>query len=318
MIAVWSTPLKDRFRNIDVRDGVLLRGPAGWGEFSPFWDYDDAESVSWLRSAVEAATLPFPEPVRERVEVNVTVPAVGPERAHEIVAASGNTTAKVKVAQAGQSLSDDLNRVAAVRAALGTGGLIRIDANAGWSLQDALAALPALDRAAGGLEYAEQPCASVSELAALRRALDVPIAADESIRRASDPLAVKRAEAADVIVVKVQPLGGVRRAYELIGEVGLPAVVSSALDSSVGISAGVALAAALPGARAAGLGTVRMFRGDVCSSPLVPQDGHLPVGRVEPDALATVPAPPEVDAAWRARLERVARLAGIDLEEALS
>ena len=317
MIAVYATGLRDRFRNLDRRDGVLLRGPAGWGEFSPFWDYDDATCVPWLRSAVEAATLSFPTPVRERVAVNATVPALGPDRAAQIVAASGCSTVKVKVAQAGQSLREDLDRVAAVRDALGASGHIRVDANAAWSLDEALTAVPALDRAAGGLQYAEQPVASVADLARLRRAVSVPIAADESIRRAADPLAVKRAEAADVVVIKVQPLGGVRACLALVEELGLPMVVSSALESSVGIAAGVALAAALPGIEfASGLATVSMFDHDVSTTPLVPQAGTLPVARVAPDALT--PAPDAVVARWLERLHRVADLGGIDLDEVLT
>ncbi len=316
MILTWSTPLRDRFRNLTARDGVLLRGPAGWGEFSPFWDYDDATCVPWLRAAVEAATLSFPEPRRQSVPVNATVPAVGPERAAEIVRASGCATVKVKVAQAGQELADDLDRVAAVRDALGAAGRIRVDANAAWSVEDALVALPRIDRAAGGLEYAEQPVASVEDLARVRRAVSVPIAADESIRRASDPYAVVRAEAADVIVVKVQPLGGVRATLALAEELGLPVTVSSALESSVGIAAGVALAAALPRTNAAGLATVAMFAVDVTTDPLLPVDGSLPFRSVTPDVVP--PAPPEVDRVWRERLDRVAALAGIDLHEVLA
>jgi len=316
VILTWSSPLADRFRNLDVRDGVLLRGPAGWAEFSPFWDYDDAECVPWLRAAVEAATLPFPDAVRTSVPVNATVPAVGPERAAEIVRASGCATVKVKVAQAGQSLADDLDRVAAVRDALGPAGAIRVDANAAWSVDEAVAALPRIDRAAGGLQYAEQPCAAVDDLARVRRAVAVPIAADESIRRASDPHAVVRAEAADVIVVKVQPLGGVRACLALAEELGLPVTVSSALESSVGVAAGVALAAALPRTNAAGLATVAMLRADVAATPLLPVDGELPVGRVVPDAIT--PAAPDLDRAWRDRLDRVAALAGIDLQEVLA
>lgn len=317
MIAVYSVGLRDRFRGLTSRDGVLLRGPAGWGEFSPFWDYDDATCVPWLRAAVEMATMPFPTALRSAVPVNATVPAVGPERAAAIVAASGCGTVKVKVAEAGQSLADDLDRVAAVRDALGSAGLIRVDANAAWSVEDAVAAVDALDRAAGGLEYAEQPCATVAELAAVRRRVAVPIAADESIRRASDPMAVVRAEAADVIVMKVQPLGGVRACLALAGQVGLPITVSSALDSSVGIAAGVALAAALPGeARAAGLATVRLLDGDVTGAPLLPTGGALPVRRVNADLVPAAAA--DLDAAWRARLDRVADLAGIDLREELA
>lgn len=323
MIAVYSTTLRDPFRGLTRRDGVLLRGPAGWGEFSPFAEYDDATCVPWLRSALEAATLPFPEPIRTKIAVNVTVPAVGAARARAIVAASGCTTAKVKVAQAGQSLSDDLDRVAAVREALGPSGHVRVDANAAWSLDEATSALVALDRAAGGLQYAEQPVPSVADLAALRRRVKVPIAADESIRRAADPLAVKRAGAADVVVLKVQPLGGVRSCLALADALGLPVVVSSALESSVGIAAGVALAASLPGIElASGLATVELFTHDVTTAPLVscadPRDcrGVLPVRRVEPDAL--LPVEPALERWWRERLGRVATLAGVDLAEVLT
>lgn len=322
MIVVYSTALRDRFRGINVRDGVLLRGPAGWAEFSPFHDYDDATCVPWLRAAVEAATVAFPDALRDTVAVNVTVPAVGAERAHAIVAGSGCRTAKVKVAEPGQSLAADVDRVAAVRDALGPGGRIRVDANGGWSVADAADAIAALDRAAGGLEYAEQPCASVDELAAVRRRVGVRIAADESIRRASDPLAVVRADAADVIVMKVQPLGGVRACLALAEQVGLPVVVSSALESSVGLAAGVALAAALPEAGlpseglAAGLATGRMLVRDVTERRLLPVGGALPVGRVTPDAVP--PADPATEAFWRARLDRVAALAGVDLAEVLA
>ncbi|PYF99579.1 O-succinylbenzoate synthase [Georgenia satyanarayanai] len=303
-----------RFRGLTTRDGVLLRGEAGWGEFSPFWDYDDAESRPWLAAALEAAELGWPSAVRDRVPVNVTVPAVGPEEAAAIVAASdGCRTAKVKVAEPGQDVGEEQARLEAVRDALGPGGLVRIDANAAWDLDTALARLALLDRAAGGLEYAEQPCPTVADLAALRRRTDVPIAADESIRRAADPLAVRRAEAADVVVLKVQPLGGVRACLRLAEEVGLPVVVSSALESSVGIAAGVALAAALPELHhACGLGTVRLLERDTVPEPLVPHGGYLPVTTVAPTeaSLAAVAAPPDVSRRWGARLADVAALAG--------
>lgn len=308
--AVWSTPMTTRFRGITTRDGVLLRGDAGWGEFSPFWDYDDAESLAWYRAAREAADVGFPEPVRERVPVNVTVPVVAPEKAQEIVRSSGGcTTAKVKVAEPGEPFAAEVERLEAVREALGPAGRIRVDANGGWDVETALARLPVLDRAAGGLEYAEQPCADVADLAALRRRTEVPIAADESIRRAADPLAVRRAEAADVVVLKVQPLGGVRACLRLAEEVGLPVVVSSALESSVGIAAGVALAAALPELHhACGLGTVRLLERDTVPDPLVPRGGYLPVTVPEPTAqsLAAVAAPPQVRERWRDRLRDVA------------
>ena len=316
MIQVYSTPLRDKFRGLTSRDGVLIEGPAGWGEFSPFWEYSDAESVPWLLAAMEAATVGYPAPVRESVAVNVTVPAVDAARAFEIVSGSGCTTAKVKVAQAGQTLADDVNRVAAVREALGPDGLIRVDANAAWSVDEAVEALIAIDRAAGGLQYAEQPVASVSDLATVRRRVQVPIAADESIRRAEDPYEVKRLDAADVVVLKVQPLGGVQACLRLADDIGLPVVVSSALESSVGIAAGVALAAALPGeGLASGLATARMFLKDVTRTPLLPVDGALPVRAIEADAVPA--ADPERERRWRYRLARVAELAGMSLAEVL-
>jgi o-succinylbenzoate synthase len=301
---VWSVPMRTRFRGIDVRDGVLVHGPAGWGEFSPFWDYDVVESRRWWASAQEAAVLGWPDPVRASVPVNVTVPAVGPERAHQIVTASGCRTAKVKVAEPGQTEAADDARVEAVRDALGPGGAIRVDANTAWDVDTAVRRIAALDR--WGLEYVEQPCATVEELARVRRRVDVRIAADEVVRRAVDPRRVALAQAADVVVLKVQPLGGVRAALEVAEAHGLPCVVSSALETSVGIAAGVALAAALPELPfACGLATVALFTADVTSEPLLPVDGALPVVRPVPDRLAETAADPATEQRWRARLAAV-------------
>lgn len=313
-VHVWSVPMRTRFRGIDVREGVLVRGSAGWAEFSPFWDYDAAESASWLRATREAAFEGLPAPVRDRVPVNVTVPAVGPERAHAVVVGSGGCrTAKVKVADPGQSEADDLARLEAVRAALGPDGKVRIDVNGLWDVATAVDRLPRYDRAAGGLEYVEQPCASVEDLAAVRRRVSVPVAADESIRRAEDPLRVRALEAADVAVLKVQPLGGVRACLRIAEQIGLPVVVSSALESSVGIAMGVALAAALPELPyACGLATVQLLTADLVDDPLLPVDGALPVRPVVPSAerLAAAAAPPEVAARWAARLAEVEAVLG--------
>jgi O-succinylbenzoate synthase len=316
-VHVYSAALKLRFRGLTVRQGVLFEGPAGWAEFAPFVEYGDDEAANWLRAAHEAAFLGFPQPVRTHVPVNVTVPATYAERAFDLVRASnGCTTAKVKVAEKGQTLSDEVARLEAVRAALGPSGKIRVDANGGWDVETARARLAVLDRAAGGLEYAEQPCAQVEELAQLRRTVNVLIAADESIRRAEDPLRVAELEAADVMVVKVAPLGGVRRCLELVEQIGLPVVVSSALDSSVGLSAGLALAAALPELPfACGLATSQLFVSDVTPEPLLPVDGQIAVRPVvpEPGRLAALAAP-EADAQWwRERTRRVAARAGIEL-----
>ncbi len=308
---VWTIPMRTRFRGIDTRYGLLLRGAAGWGEWSPFEDYSDAECVPWLLAAREAADGSWPVPLRDRVPVNVTVPAVSPERAAAVVAASaGCRTAKVKVAEPGQPESADVERVAAVRDALGPGGRIRIDVNGLWDVGTAVRRTRELDRAAGGLEYVEQPCATVEELAAVRRQVDVPIAADESIRRASDPLRVARLAAADIAVLKVQPLGGVAACLRIAEQIGLPVVVSSALESSVGLAAGLALAGVLPELPyACGLATLALLDGDVTSSPLTVLDGMLPVVRPEPDLLDAVAADDATTARWLDRLRRVEALA---------
>jgi O-succinylbenzoate synthase len=281
-LLVFDLPMRVRFRRQTRRSGVLLHGPAGWGEFSPFPDYDAVTCARWLAAAREAADDGWPAPVRDRIPVNTTVPAVGPEQAYALVTASGCTTAKVKVAEPGQTLADDVARVEAVRDALGPHGKVRVDANAAWSVDEAVTALKALD--VHDLEYAEQPVASLEEMAELRRRVDVRLAADESVRTADDPLRIAGLDAADVVVLKVQPLGGVRRCLEVADACGLPVVVSSAVETSVGIAAGVALAAALPELPfACGLGTVSLLDGDVTSASLLPLDGHLPVRRIEPD-----------------------------------
>ncbi len=308
-LAVVAVPMRVRFRGLVRREAAFVRGPAGWGEFAPFVEYAVPESARWLACALEAAWSGWPDPVRGEVPVNATVPAVGVEEVAGVLARfDGCTTAKVKVAEPGQSLADDVNRVAAVRDVMGPAARIRIDANGAWSVSDAADAIGRL--AAYGLEYVEQPCATVPELAALRATLarariDVPVAADESIRKGQDPLLVARAGAADLVVVKVAPLGGVRRALEIVAGCGLPAVVSSAIDLSVGVAAGVALAAALPDLPyACGLGTVSLLGGDVAAEPLIPVGGVVRVGRVEaePALLARHAAPPARVAWWRERV----------------
>lgn len=308
---VVRVPMRVRFRGVREREALLLRGPAGWGEFAPFVEYGDAEAARWLAAAIEAAWIGPPDPVREWVGVNATVPAVPAAQVADVLARfEGCRTAKVKVAEPGQGLAEDVERVAAVRSLMGERGRIRVDANGAWSVDDARRALARL--APYGLEYAEQPCAAVEDLAALRVALardgvDVPIAADESIRKAQDPLRVRDLQAADVIVVKVAPLGGARRALRVVADCGLTAVVSSALDTSVGLAAGVALAAALPDLPYdCGLGTAALLWGDVAAEPLLPAGGRLPLRRVEADEslLAMFEPPPSRVAWWLERLTR--------------
>jgi O-succinylbenzoate synthase len=302
---VVDIPMRVRFRRQDRRSGVLLHGAAGWGEFSPFPEYDDRVASRWLAAAREAADDGWPQPRRDRIPVNTTVPAVGPEQAHAMVTASGCGTAKVKVAEPGQTLADDEARVEAVRDALGPVGRLRIDANAAWTVEEAEIALRTLGRY--DLEYAEQPVLTLEEMAALRRRVDVRLAADESIRTAADPMRGVGREAADIVVLKVQPIGGVRACLRVAAACGLPVVVSSAIETSVGIAAGLALAAALPELPyACGLGTVPLIDGDVCVSPLVPVNGELPVGAVTPDPglLSRWAADDELSRWWQERLAR--------------
>lgn len=279
----FRIPLRNRFRGLRVREGVLVRGPAGWAELSPFADYDPVSRARWLESTREAATRPWPDPARTRVPVNVTVPAVSPGRAREIVAASGCSTAKVKV-----GTGTDEARVEAVRDALGASGRLRVDANGCWDLDEAAHAIRVLSRY--DLEYVEQPVASLDDMARLHRRVDVPLALDESIRTAEDPARVEAKRAGDIVVLKAQPLGGVRAALRVAEGLGLPVVVSSALETSVGLSAGLALAAALPELPyACGLATLRLLEGDVVAEPLEPAGGTLDVRRPPVDESALAP-----------------------------
>ncbi len=315
-----ALPMLARFRGLTVRETCLVKGPAGWAEFAPFTEYSVPEASRWLLAAVESAALPMPRPLRDRVLVNATIPAVPAHRVPAIAARyPGVSAVKVKIAERGlASLDEDLARIAAVRRAL-PDAAVRCDANGAYTHDEAKTALTALART-GPLQYIEQPVPDVHGLARLREwvsiaRLPVPIAADESIRKVSDPLSVAALGAADVIVVKAQPLGGIRAAASIIEAAGLPAVVSSALESSVGLAAGAALAAHLPltstaqdllGAEpAAGLGTAALFASDVAEPGLRPQDGSLPLGRVEPDEdlLAAHAAGPERARFWTERLE---------------
>ncbi len=291
-----------RFRGVALREGWLLHGPSGWAEFSPFPEYPPAVAARWLRGALAAATEPPPRAIRDTVEVNVTVPAVPASEAAVRVRSAGCRTAKVKVAEPGQDLADDVERVAAVREALGPDGRIRVDANAAWDVPTAALALGRLEAAAGGLEYAEQPCRDLGELRDLRRRLRVPIAVDETLRTAEDPVAAARAVAdvADVVILKVQPLGGAAVALRVAEAAGLPAVVSSALETGIGLAVGLELALALPTLdRACGLGTADLLAEDVVADPLRAEDGALHA-RPRPVPL-DVPAPPDA-ALLRARL----------------
>ena len=310
----YALPLRVPFRGITVREGMLIRGPHGWGEFAPFDDYTDVAAAKWLASAVESAFGEWPTPKREFVPVNAIIPAVNSDDAAQLardaVLDSGCSTIKLKVAQAGQTLADDEARVASVRdvmdTVLGRGiGKIRIDANGGWEIERAKTALRRLS--AYGLEYVEQPCATLEDLRELRDHTDVPIAIDENLRRADEPGKVRVREYADIAIIKAAPLGGVAAGLRLAESLDVPVVVSGSLDTSVGLSSGLALAGALDTLEfACGLGTGTLFAADVTDEVLTPIDGVLPVTHTAPDLPAMLAARDALGdqraAWWRGRL----------------
>jgi O-succinylbenzoate synthase len=305
---VVALPMRVRFRGITTREVALIDGPAGWGEFGAFVEYGPDEAVAWLASAIESAYAKPPTPRRDRIPINATVPAIpAAEVAGLLARFPGARTAKVKVAEPGQTLADDVARVEAVRELIPT---VRVDANGGWTVDQAVAAAKALT-ATGPLEYLEQPCATVGELAELRRRVpSVAVAADESIRKADDPLHVVRTGAADVAVLKVAPLGGISALLSIAEQIDIPVVVSSALDSAVGIAAGIYAAAALPRLdHACGLGTGGLFVDDV-AGPIRPVDGYLPVApvAVDPARLDTLAAAPARRQWWIERVRACYRL----------
>jgi O-succinylbenzoate synthase len=306
---VIALPLRQKFRGIETREVALFEGPEGWTEFSPFLEYDDDESSAWLAAAIDFGWTSAPPIFRSSIRVNATLPAVEAARVADILDRfPGCRTVKVKVAESGQTLSDDVARVAATREYLGPEGRIRLDANGRWNVDEAEHAIHAL--APYDLEYVEQPCATVDELADIRKRvkyMDLAIAADESVRKASDPLEVARAGAANLLVIKAQPLGGIRRALSIVEEAGLPVVISSALETSVGISMGLHLAASvgeLP--YDCGLATVSLLAADVTGDSLVPVGGAIDVRRVVPDGalLDRHAADGERSEWWRSRIER--------------
>ena len=292
-------PMRHRFRRVDHREAVLIRGQAGWGEFSPFPDYPPNVTTRWLASALEAACSSLPSPGRSSIPVNVTVPAVAPVVATRLVLESGASTAKVKVGEPGQTVEEEEARLAAVRSAIGPEGKIRIDANAAWDLETATERLASYARF--DLEYVEQPVKTLEEMVELKRRTDVLLAADELVRLRPDPVEVAEMGAADILVVKVQPLGGVARTLDIAARAGIPVVVSSALETSVGIYSGLLVASLLPELPyACGLGTVALIEGDPTRSPLVSMSGEMEVRRPEPD--------PELLQRWRPDRDRSAEM----------
>lgn len=309
-LRVVRIPMKVKFRGVTYRESALIKGPAGWGEFAPFLEYQPAEASAWLKCAIETAWQGFPTSLRNEIPLNATVPAVGAAEVESVLARYEGSIreVKVKVAEKGQSLKDDCARVAKVRELLPDAG-IKVDANMGWGeaqAVDSLARLSDYD-----LLYAEQPVATIDGLARVRAELrekgnSLLIAADESVRKAEDPLKVAQAKAADVLIIKAAPLGGIRNALRIVEQSGLPCVISSALETSIGISTGVALAASLPQLPfGCGLGTVSLLEGDITDDSLVARDGMVRVRTVEPseDLLARFSAEESRVHWWRERIE---------------
>lgn len=283
----FCVPLVDPVGGVSVCQGMLIEGPQGWGEFSPPAGVSEEQAARWLTAAIEVGTVGWPDPLRGRVPVAVTVPSVSSSRAAEIVAGSGCATAAVRVGET--SLEEDLARVSAVREALGSPGSVRIDANGAWDLEVAAASVPELDRAAGGLEFVEQPCRTLSDVALLRRRVDVPLAVDQSIWESAEPLSLSLDDSVDVAVLNVGGLGGVRRALRIAENFDLPCVASCDVQASIAIAGGLALAGVLADAGYAhSLGAALLLSGDVVSEArhLAPVEGFLPVAPMPagPDA----------------------------------
>ena len=303
---VVALPTKSNFRGINVREVALFQGEYGWGEFSPFLEYGYAESAPWLMSAIEAATQPRPQLFRNSVKVNGTIPALNGSADLERIVNSfpGVRTFKVKV---GENLSEDIARLAKVKA-LRPQAKLRIDVNGNWSVQEAITNLRAIYENIGPLEYVEQPCATIEELRALKENLkiDIKIAGDEVLRKSTDPFAVDLSGAVDILMLKVQPLGGIRRAHKLAEHHKLPVVVSSALETAIGINYGLIFAASFPEMNFdCGLGTGSLLGANVAELPIV--DGEIEITEVEPVFNAYEVAPDRYEW-WKNRVMKTAEL----------
>ena len=305
-LRVIALPMKTKFRGITVREVALIKGPHGWGEFSPFLEYDDSESAPWLVSAIEAATTPKPELYRTSVAINGTIPALNDKKKIEELVNSfpGVETFKVKV---GQNLSEDVARLAMIRV-LRPKAKLRVDVNGLWSVEDALRNLYTYYENIGLLEYVEQPCATLEELRELKSKIKIPvkIVGDEVLRKAADPFAIDLTGAIDYLMLKVQPLGGIKRAHAIAEHHNLPVVVSSALESAVGINYGLTLAASFETMNFnCGLGTGSLLAADVAHLPIV--DGKIEITEFEPQ-LAGLDVASDRFEWWKNRIMRTAEL----------
>jgi len=302
-LQVVSIPVKANFRGINFREIALFEGPAGWSEFSPFIEYSNKESSTWLKAAIEGATKEPPKPIRDQVEINATLPNVKVSEVKDLLAGfNGCNTIKIKINdfETDQALLIEcLKEVPKAK--------FRLDVNGGWALEEAIANVQSYEKAFGSLiEYIEQPCTDFADLNSLRNSTGVKIAVDESIRKylAGDLTKIK--EVADIAIIKWAPTGGFDAALEVIEKIGLPVVISSALDSSVGISHGLSLAEAVPNLYGAcGLGTVCLFEGDVTSNPLMPINGIIKTRKVIPDRIEEFKAESGRQKWWQDRANAV-------------
>ena len=299
-LRVVALPMKTKFRGVTVREVALIQGEYGWGEFSPFLEYDDAESAPWLACAIEAATQSKPQIFRTEVAVNGTIPALNDKEELERVVNSfpGVSTFKVKV---GTNAQEDVARINTIRS-LRPHAKIRIDANGLLSVEQAVSLLQLV----GDIEYIEQPCATIQELRELKKRIDVKIVGDEVLRKAKDPFAIDLTGAVDYLMLKVQPLGGIKRAHQLAQHHKLPVVVSSALESAVGINYGLILAASFEDMNFdCGLGTGSLLAKNVAQLPIV--DGKIQISDVVPN-LDGLDVSADRFEWWKNRIMRTAEL----------
>ena len=299
-LRVVALPTETNFRGVTVREIALIQGEYGWGEFSPFLEYDDAESAPWLACAIEAATTPKPKLYRTEVAVNGTIPALNDEveLARIVDSYPGVTTFKIKV---GSNAQEDIARINIIRS-LRPGAKIRLDANGSLSVDQTVSLL----QLAGEIEYIEQPCATLEELRELKKRIDVKIVGDEVLRKAKNPFAVDLEGAIDYLMLKVQPLGGIARAHQLAEHHKLPVVVSSALESAVGINYGLILAASFESMKFdCGLGTGSLLAKNVADLPIV--DGKIQISEVVPH-LEGLDVTADRFEWWKNRIMRTAEL----------
>ena len=299
-LRVVALPMKTKFRGVTVREVALIQGEYGWGEFSPFLEYDDAESAPWLACAIEAATQPKPQIFRTEVAVNGTIPALNDKEELERVVNSFPDVSTFKV-KAGTNAQEDVARINTIRS-LRPHAKIRIDANGLLSVEQAVSLLQLV----GDIEYIEQPCATIQELRELKKRIDVKIVGDEVLRKAKDPFAIDLTGAVDYLMLKVQPLGGIKRAHQLAQHHKLPVVVSSALESAVGINYGLILAASFEDMNFdCGLGTGSLLAKNVAQLPIV--DGKIQISDVVPN-LDGLDVSADRFEWWKNRIMRTAEL----------